>query len=200
MNDEVSDLTSRCNSRLWDLKHGTDTISVESWMCFVFFRYANVPLEACNYDSVFGMPIQFLDSSMDGFSCFDKLFHVGVREVSSMCRLLLSSPFTALLSQQWICHRRQIEEVQMSEIHMPRQFCMFFWRWNPNLGKPSLFATTAKGRHRVSMRIIRARQLGGDHDVLDTLMEVRSGPSDCEWVVSELLVSCWRWKRMQPAI
>lgn len=25
-------------------------------------------------------------------------------------------------------------------------------------------------------------------------------PSDCEWVVSELLVSCWRWKMMERTI
>ena len=43
-----------------------------------------MPLEAWNYDSVFGKPIPFVDSSMDVFSCFDKLFNVRVCEVCSV--------------------------------------------------------------------------------------------------------------------
>ena len=43
-----------------------------------------MPLEACNFDSVFGKPILFVDSLMDFFSCFDKLFNVAVREVCSV--------------------------------------------------------------------------------------------------------------------
>ena len=38
MNDEVSDLTSRCNSKLSDLDDGTDAITVESKMCFASFE------------------------------------------------------------------------------------------------------------------------------------------------------------------
>lgn len=175
MNDEVSDLTSRCNSKLSDLDHGTDTITVESNVCFASF-------EVCECASR-GMQLWFclreaysIRWQFDG--CLFLLWQVVQRSClwSMFCDIYAGSCYPVHSLPGW-AGSEFVTGAEQRKFRWPRyiclsMFCIFFWRWNPI--NHLCFRQLQQGRHRVSMRIIRTRKVGWHHDMLDTLMEVRS--------------------------
>lgn len=196
---EVSDLTSRCNSKLSDLDHGTDTITVENKMCFASF-------EVCERASR-GMELWFclreaysIRWQFDG--CLFLLWQVVQRSClwSMFCDIYAGSCYPVHSLPGW-AGSEFVTGAEQRKFRWPRyiclsMFCIFFWRWNPI--NHLCLQQLQQGRHRVSMRIIRTRKVGWHHARYTHGSQVEP-PLDCEWVVSEL-VSCWRWKRMQPAI